>query len=56
MINKQITEDDLIKIMRLVCLEHIVERDTFHQVKDWTDVLSGGEKQRMAIARLFYHK
>lgn len=56
MINKQITEDDLLKIMRLVHLEHIVERDTFHQVKDWTDILSGGEKQRMAIARLFYHK
>jgi ATP-binding cassette subfamily D (ALD) protein 2 len=56
MINKQITEDDLRKIMRLVHLEHIVERDTFHQVKDWTDILSGGEKQRMAIARLFYHK
>ncbi|KAJ8956050.1 hypothetical protein NQ318_016500 [Aromia moschata] len=56
MINKQITEDDLRKIMQMVHLEHIVERDTFHEVKDWTDILSGGEKQRMAIARLFYHK
>lgn len=56
MINKQISEEDLRKIMRLVYLEHIVERDTFHEVKDWTDILSGGEKQRMAIARLFYHK
>ncbi|XP_066153864.1 ATP-binding cassette sub-family D member 1 [Euwallacea fornicatus] len=56
MINKQITEDDLRKIMQLVYLEHIVERDTFHEVKDWTDILSGGEKQRMAVARLFYHK
>ncbi|EFA05198.1 ATP-binding cassette sub-family D member 1 [Tribolium castaneum] len=56
MINKQVSEDELRKIMRLVHLEHIVERDTFHQVKDWTDILSGGEKQRMAIARLFYHK
>lgn len=56
MINKQVSEDDLRRIMQLVHLEHIVERDTFHAVKDWTDILSGGEKQRMAIARLFYHK
>lgn len=56
MINKQVTEDDLRKIMQMVHLEHIVERDTFHEVKDWTDILSGGEKQRMAIARLFYHR
>lgn len=56
MINKQVTEDDLRRIMRMVHLEHIVERDTFHEIKDWTDILSGGEKQRLAIARLFYHK
>lgn len=56
MINKQIGESDLQKIMRMVHLEHIVERDSFYAVKDWTDILSGGEKQRMAVARLFYHK
>lgn len=56
MINKQVGEEDLQKIMRMVHLEHIVERDTFYTVKDWTDILSGGEKQRMAVARLFYHK
>ncbi|KAK9876400.1 hypothetical protein WA026_012711 [Henosepilachna vigintioctopunctata] len=56
MVNKQITENHLKRIMKMVHLEHIADRDTFHEVKDWTDILSGGEKQRMAIARLFYHK
>lgn len=33
-----------------------IRRDKFDVVRDWKDILSGGEKQRMAIARLFYHK
>ncbi|XP_064537593.1 ATP-binding cassette sub-family D member 1 [Drosophila montana] len=53
---KGITENELINILKLVTLEHIAQRDGFDVVRDWKDILSGGEKQRMAVARLFYHK
>lgn len=53
---KDITEENLREILRMVSLEQIAIRDSFDEVKDWKDTLSGGEKQRMAIARLFYHK
>lgn len=56
MVNKQMSEQDLTEIMKTVHLDHIVRRDSYEAVKDWTDILSGGEKQRMAMARLFYHK
>ncbi|XP_053671987.1 ATP-binding cassette sub-family D member 1 [Anopheles nili] len=53
---KKITEGQLREIMRMVSLEHILDRDSFDEIRDWKDTLSGGEKQRMAIARLFYHR
>lgn len=46
------------EIMVNVRLDYVVSRDAagWEKVNDWNDVLSGGEKQRIAMARLIYHK
>jgi ATP-binding cassette subfamily D (ALD) protein 3 len=49
-------DEKLEKLMDLVELTYLVRREGWNSVKDWPDVLSGGEKQRVAMARLFYHK
>lgn len=50
------TDDELIKILEQAHLGYLPNREGgWDTVKEWKDVLSGGEKQRVAIARLFYH-
>ncbi|XP_014474781.1 PREDICTED: ATP-binding cassette sub-family D member 3 [Dinoponera quadriceps] len=59
-----ISDSDLNKFLDLVQLTHLLDRENISSsegqgwdaVADWMDVLSGGEKQRIAMARLFYHK
>lgn len=54
---KGLTDRHLQVILEKVELSYLLEREgSFDSVQDWSDVLSGGEKQRVAIARLIYHK
>ena len=47
---------ELKELMDHVGLRYLVDRgDTFDKVNDWYEVLSGGEKQRISIIRMFYH-
>jgi ATP-binding cassette subfamily D (ALD) long-chain fatty acid import protein len=48
---------DLLRVLEEAKLEYVVEREGGWDTKKvWKDVLSGGEKQRMGIARLLYHE
>ena len=51
------TDNDLLAILKIVHLAYIPDREGgLDAVKEWKDVFSGGEKQRVQLARLFYHK
>ncbi|GAA6017017.1 hypothetical protein JCM8202_005871 [Rhodotorula sphaerocarpa] len=52
-----VTDADLLAILRLLDLEAIVAREGgWDAQREWRDALSGGDKQRLAMARLFYHR
>ncbi|KAG2489276.1 hypothetical protein HYH03_012296 [Edaphochlamys debaryana] len=42
--------------LRAVELEYLLSRHGWEAAHNWNEVLSGGEKQRLAMARLLYHK
>ncbi|CAD7068811.1 unnamed protein product [Tilletia caries] len=51
------TDAELLEILKNVHLAYLPEREGGWETrKEWKDVLSGGEKQRMGLARLFYQK
>lgn len=53
----KVSDEKLIEILNIVELKYLLDREhNLDSINDWQDVLSGGEKQRMALARLIYHK
>ena len=53
-LNLSITQDECSKILRKVGLEHLLPVASVAQ--DWEKVLSPGEQQRMALARIWSHR
>lgn len=55
MIEMGYNDDHLYHILREVKLEYLLSRErNFNVTKDWKDVFSGGEKQRISIARVLF--
>ncbi|KAK1761440.1 ATP-binding cassette sub-family D member 1 [Echria macrotheca] len=55
---KGVTDADLLAILKILNLEHMLDLypEGWDAEAEWRDVLSGGLQQRVAMARLFYHK
>ncbi len=52
-----IPEDELRELLQSVDLGYLMDRPGLSQeVKNWGEILSLGEQQRLGMARLFYHK
>lgn len=54
---KEGSEDELLRILGILDIQSVVDRPNgWDAVEEWRDVFSGGLQQRIAMARLFYHK
>ncbi|KAK3946367.1 ATP-binding cassette sub-family D member 1 [Diplogelasinospora grovesii] len=56
--SKGVSDGDLLAILKTLQLEHLVELypEGWDAEAEWRDALSGGLQQRVAMARLFYHR
>lgn len=52
-----VTDEDLLHILSVVQMENIVDREGgWEAAREWRESLSGGDQQKIAWARLFYHR
>jgi len=49
------TDAQLMEILTWTTLDGVLQREGWDRVVEWKDVLSGGEKQKVGMARLLYH-
>ncbi|KAF2847727.1 hypothetical protein T440DRAFT_470780 [Plenodomus tracheiphilus IPT5] len=55
--DKNVADADLLRILDTLDIGSLIDRPNgFDAEQPWEDVLSGGLQQRVAMARLFYHK
>lgn len=54
---KNRSDSELLEILRILEIDNVIQRPNgWESVEEWRDVFSGGLQQRIAMARLFYHK
>lgn len=52
-----VTDRDLLAILKHLSMDSIVEREGgWDAAREWREALSGGDQQKIAWARLFYHR